>query len=232
MPLVWVSCQKQICPWKKYILYFKGCSTTTSNITNIKSHLMHGVIIKWMLYQIKFQIPVNYLSTQYNQYQHTAIYESYESWTTLTGQYLIFIKMLMSAWHVCWVLVVKAGASFFLLKAVKAALCFALRQLVHCWKPNHEIFRSMMLIRNEQPSVTTENWGTYAFCLSYLPSEVITRLVEDLLSGSRLALFSSLSTPQQRYWALILFLSTWQGEDKCKVTAWGWFQVNVIHYLL
>lgn len=46
------------------------------------------------------------------------------------------------------------------------------------------------------------------------------RLAKDLLSGFRLALFSSLSchpgTPNP-----LLVLSVWQGEDKCKVTALG-----------
>lgn len=43
-----------------------------------------------------------------------------------------------------------------------------------------------------------------------------------------------LPSPWQRYWALILFsfLSVWQGEDKCAVTARGWFQINVMRYLL
>lgn len=50
------------------------------------------------------------------------------------------------------------------------------------------------------------------------------RLAQDLLSGSRLALFSSFSRHPGRRRALILFfffLSVWQGEDECKVTAGG-----------
>lgn len=93
---------------------------------------MHGTIINWF----NSRWPVNYWSTHCNQ--HTALYESYESWTSLTVQYnMIFMKMLMSHRDVCWVLVVKPGASLLLLEAVNPSVCLTLIMRIEgpwCWK--------------------------------------------------------------------------------------------------